>query len=89
MSDSKLSPEKENARRDPGGRFWLLISDSVLRLRPAAADQHSDAEQSQRGGAGLGDGKIETTVGIVCAARAVFAGWKPALTGRDAAGGRA
>ena len=34
---------------------------------------------------GSGDGKIETTVGIVCAARAVFAGWKPALPGRDAA----
>ena len=42
--------------------------DCGIRLRPAAADQHSDAEQRQRGVARLWDGKIETTVGMIYAA---------------------
>ena len=42
--------------------------DCGIRLRPAAADQHSYAEQRQRGVARLWDGKIETTVGMIYAA---------------------
>lgn len=49
-----------------GGRWFMRTCCDSLCL--PALQEHSDAEQRQRSGAGFRDGKIETTVGMICAA---------------------